>query len=580
MKKALTILLLALGVCTFSAGAQEYVAPKVEVSQEKVNIKGSVYYVHKVLEKQTVYSICKAYGTTEKDLLKANPDLKDGLKANSLIFIPVASSNVEAAAAAQIASGDGGTSDGSTSSNDGKYIRHRVKWYENVLIIANKYDVSQDEIIRVNSLPDLFPKPGTVILIPTAGNKGSGDATVKTDTGKADAGDADTDDTVKDADDADANVADTDETPTDPTVNRRFFKHRTYTASDPLVIALVLPFQSQSSKPSTNYLDFYSGALMGIEQMKEKGMSITLKVIDYDVKTTAASLSQSSTLSGCDIVIGPVEARSIPAYAEYCKENEIPFVSPMDFKADSLAIGNPCFFQMPASQDLQFHNFAKQVIPSKGERVTLIYNSSPVKAEKEYVDNIIKALDENGTEYRKISYNIVRGRIITDSLRRALSKSVNHKVIVASEQEAFASDVVRNLALLRHSDIPVTIYSSNKIRNFEAIDSPSLYELNLHFSAPYFVNYKDSNTRNFVLAYRALYKAEPTPYAFHGYDTFIFFATAFLKSGGDFFGHVENMEMNLLQSNIKFQKIDDESGYRNIRTRDVSLGEDYTFTVR
>ena len=78
--------------------AQGYESPEVVVSVEKANIAGKTFYVHKVLPKQTVYSICKAYGVTEKELLDANPDLKDGLKAGSILFVPFSQAAKEAEA--------------------------------------------------------------------------------------------------------------------------------------------------------------------------------------------------------------------------------------------------------------------------------------------------------------------------------------------------------------------------------------------------------------------------------------------------------------------------------------------------
>ena len=65
MKKILTILY-ALGICFImilptDISAQDYVAPPVSISKEKVRMNGKLYYSHIVLEKQTLYSIAKAY---------------------------------------------------------------------------------------------------------------------------------------------------------------------------------------------------------------------------------------------------------------------------------------------------------------------------------------------------------------------------------------------------------------------------------------------------------------------------------------------------------------------------------------
>ena len=71
------------------ASAQEYTNTPVEISKEKIKIDGNICYSHIVLEKQTLYSISKAYGVSIDDIHRFNPSLKEpGLKKNSILIIP------------------------------------------------------------------------------------------------------------------------------------------------------------------------------------------------------------------------------------------------------------------------------------------------------------------------------------------------------------------------------------------------------------------------------------------------------------------------------------------------------------
>lgn len=78
-----TIIVATMLMVIFATGttAQEYVALPVEVSDQKVMKDGKVYYSHVVLERQTLYSISKAYNVTLDDIFDANPGLKEnGMK--------------------------------------------------------------------------------------------------------------------------------------------------------------------------------------------------------------------------------------------------------------------------------------------------------------------------------------------------------------------------------------------------------------------------------------------------------------------------------------------------------------------
>ena len=76
-------LLLTLCCAALPAQEQNYVPTPVTISKEKVKLGDKTYYSHVVLERQTLYSIAKAYGVAVEDIYAANPELeleKNGLK--------------------------------------------------------------------------------------------------------------------------------------------------------------------------------------------------------------------------------------------------------------------------------------------------------------------------------------------------------------------------------------------------------------------------------------------------------------------------------------------------------------------
>ena len=79
----------------YTVSAQEYTNTPVSISKDKVKINGQVCYSHVVLERQTLFSICKAYNVSAEDLYRYNPSLKEsGLKKNSIIIIPAVTEDV------------------------------------------------------------------------------------------------------------------------------------------------------------------------------------------------------------------------------------------------------------------------------------------------------------------------------------------------------------------------------------------------------------------------------------------------------------------------------------------------------
>ena len=96
MKRFLTFIMAAsclLCMVPTVSSAQDYEVPAVTVSKEKIRSGGKTYYSHVVQEKQTLFSISKAYGVSLQDIYDSNPTLnleKDGLKKNQILLADMA----------------------------------------------------------------------------------------------------------------------------------------------------------------------------------------------------------------------------------------------------------------------------------------------------------------------------------------------------------------------------------------------------------------------------------------------------------------------------------------------------------
>ena len=570
MKRIFLALFLALApLCaTFAQGS--YSAPEVAISSEKANIGGKIYYIHKVEAKQTIFSICKAYGITEDELAKANPDVrKNGLKAGSLIFVPQSSSlaeaQVSAVSPAEVSATDTDAAaepqeepqqktEVSEDEPQGelglvKVIEHRIRWYESLRFIAWRYNISEDDILDFNGLENSDIRTGVILQIPVYGEVREQDDNDATEAAAVS------------GTDTDGNEVETDES--QEAVPAKEIER--FNASNPLNISLILPFNASSSKPSVNMMDFYSGALMAVNAAKEAGSHVILNV--FDLASGASSILADSKFIGSDCIIGPVTPESQEPFAAFALENGIPFVSPLDQKSESSADGNPCYFFIPASQEVQLKNMVEDLDAKPSDQVFLFYNSSGEEAQ--YVDQVKALLDSAGIAYTPTSYAISSGRQLFSSLQSGFSKSNPAKVIVASEAEAFSADITRNLKLTVRREQAATLWCSNKVRNYDAIDPEALYLLQAHITAPYFVDYSDEATKSFILKYRALFGTEPSAFSYQGYDILTWFITAMNSLGSAVVDDASSVRMNLLQCNIAFTREDENCGWRNSATRNL-----------
>ena len=540
--------------------AQNYESPEVAVSSEKAKIGGKVYFMHKVLPKQTIYSIGKAYGITESDLKEANPDLKDGLKAGSILLVPVDACQSEQAKE----KGSGNVRNPETLRPDddpapdpeepvvNRVIEHRVRWYESLNSIARKYGVSAAELVDYNGLKTTSINSGDILLIP-----------------------------IKDAAPDDDGSLEPDSTPDNPSVTTEDNNEpeapvtpvktvRWFTADEPMLISLILPFQA-GTNPSAHFLNFYSGALMAVQEQKEKGAFLVVNV--FDLAQGAESILADRKFEESDLIIGPVEAATLKPFVEFSDKNGIPVVSPLDHKADSLVDTHAYLFQVPTSPDNQMRNLVASIRTQDSEPVILVTSGRPEEAA--FVEAIESALQEDGTSYRKTSAGSLPG-ILESSARRSV-----RRVLIGSENKNFTTEVISSLNSLAKRNLQMEVWCSNRVRNYEMSDPDALFNIAAHTSVPYFVDYSDPKDQTFVLQYRALYSAEPEDFAFSGYDILTYFIANMMQQGSAFSEHADLHPMHLLHCDIHFLRDEKESGWRNHATRHLFYQkEDYAIVIR
>lgn len=522
--------------------AQEYAPVPVTISKEKVKVDGKVYYSHIVLERQTLYSISKAYNVTIDQIYEANPAVKaEGLKKNAIILIPEAvqdSRNIPERQPKQ--------KQKKTGSDE--YIIHTVKWYENLEAISEKYGVPVEAIMEVNGLTGNKLRKRQKLMIPVGGTW-----------------------SVQAAADTTAVQAAAEDSPV-----RKQEETAIAAESGKVNAVLVMPFDAHGLKPRSGSIDFYSGTLMAVKELGDRGADIDLNV--YDASGGVIPVTEER-LGLSDIVIGPVSAGDLAKTLDKCPDHTF-IVSPLDHRAEYLASEHANFIQVPTPSLLLYEDLAEWIREdrqSEDEKVIVIYEKGARNIETMGVMSTI--LEKDGIPFSTFSYSILEGRDVQEPLMQMMNQNAANRVLVMSESEAFVNDVVRNLNLLIHSEYDVVLYGPSKIRSFETIEVDNLHNTRLHTSIAYYVDYDDPAVMDFVRKYRALYNTEPTPYAFQGYDIASYFLGMVSEYGKDWTARLETNEKEMLQADFRFIKEEGKKGCVNSGIRRIVYGPDYSITL-
>lgn len=547
--KTFSRLLLAFILTAFipaAASAQEYESTPVTISKDKVRVDGKICYSHVVLERQTLFSISKAYNVSIEEIYRYNPSVKEeGLKKNSILIIPVQDTQTVTASekAAETAPE---TKPAAPEAQKTERI-HVVKWFEDLDVIAEKYGVSVEAIMKANGLKGRKLSKKQKLVIPFT---------------------SEIDDVVEEAAAAET---ETDEVQEEVPAEKEKADFGWLFPNREVSVSLLLPLKATGSSSSQNNMDFYSGVLLATYDLAEEGVKTELSV--YDVADGNFPVTKER-LENSDLVIGPISSGDLGRVFDTAPDAKA-VISPLDPRAESLVATHGNMIQAPVPHKLQYEDLAAWIKEDKKYTDRVIVITEKGARANEAVSLMTAAIDSTGISYSPFSYSILEGRNVTDPLTRLMTENGTNRVLIASESEAFVNDVVRNLNLLIHKKLDIVLYAPSKIRSFETIEVENFHNTKLHVSLGYYIDYSDKKVMDFIMKYRALYNAEPSQFAFQGYDIANYFIRLFSRYGDRWPSKIDSEEMSMLQSTFKCSRKEDQ-GYTNTGVRRIVYGNDWS----
>ena len=540
--------------------SQDYAPVPVTISTEKVKAAdGTVCYSHIVRERQTLYSISKAYNVALEDIYKYNPKLEEtGLKKNVIILIPI----VEAPKQETVVIEENVRKEESIVTEPIKEntiieeketvkepvrepIIHVRKWTEDLDAIAEKYGVTVEALMKANDLKTRKLKRRQKLIIPVIEEVAQEDTVKQTVTPKEDS-------------------VQVTPTPQPEEEKRPIFLF----PKSKVKVSMLLPLTNAEGQPSKIGMNFYCGALMAVRDLGLEGINTELTVHDI----TAAGIS-ADMVKGSDVVIGPISTGDISRLLAYSGDRQI--ISPLDMRAEALVGGHPNLTQTRTPTRYQYIDLVNWVAEDMAPQDSVILISEKSGKTNRIASQMRASLDSTGIKYSTFSYSILEGRDVTEPLTALTSQQGTTRVLVASDSEAFVNDVVRNINLLIYNNIPLVIYAPGKTRSFETIEVDHFHKSTMHLSIADYIDYNDAKVKEFIKKYRALYNAEPDSFAFQGYDVASYFIALCQKYGNDWSEMLEKSDKEMLQGTFRFVR-EGEGGYINTATRRIVFESGYS----
>ncbi|HPH62178.1 MAG TPA: LysM peptidoglycan-binding domain-containing protein [Paludibacteraceae bacterium] len=133
-------------------------------SSDKAPIKKETkpgYTSHVVKKEETLSSISRAYGVSTEEIIRLNPDAKDGVKTGKTLIIPPVHKNTAVVAETKPTAAPVVPEKRKTL-----YRTHKVQKKETLFSICQQYNVSQEDVVKLNPGVGQELEEGKILIIP------------------------------------------------------------------------------------------------------------------------------------------------------------------------------------------------------------------------------------------------------------------------------------------------------------------------------------------------------------------------------------------------------------------------------
>lgn len=499
-------------------------------------INGKKYYEYTVQPKEGFYRLKVKFNIHEDEIIMHNPQAKQGLKEGMKLLIPVFENNTEVKSSTSQKSNGTTDSKPAVTSNEPKFIEHIVEKKQTMFRIRRMYDISEEDLLAYNpQLKGRSLREGDILKIP-----------VKPEV-------AETKDTKK-TKQSDQQIVKQKENPAEEVTTPPVRVHKQH-----FRIAFLLPFMldQKNETSDSRFVEFYSGALLAINNAKTKGR--TIEVFTFDTEKSdlkVMELLNDTVFKSIDLIVGPAYSNQVSLVCDFARTNQIPTLIPFTSRIYDLE-SNEYIYQFNPGQEVELTKLT-DLLSQESQRSQLLFIENPHVAlndEGNQLASQLKVLLKNNrTDFKLLEADPSN----TQAIHSQLSRSKENIVIFNTNRINTLSAQLRQLIQLSDS-FKIKIYEPYAWKTAKA-DKPSSFYMSV-FRNEFPEKTYEEYMQHFGEVFGWLPTTEYPRYDLLGFDLLsYYFSVADLPSSTR---KATPPMFEGIQSTIRFEKTSERGGYLN-----------------
>lgn len=282
------------------------------------------------------------------------------------------------------------------------------------------------------------------------------------------------------------------------------------------------------------FIEFYEGIRMALDELAGKGVSVELNVVDVSTNTAAAveAAFASHNVAKSDFVVALLFREAFDKAAELARQAGVYIVNPMATRSEICA-DNAYMVKIQPSLESQVRTMLDNMKAERPHGHLYIIHGANASSEKPVLDELKRQLSERG-DIKYTLFNWNQSGKLTSTLKATPGCHVlsiyDHKV---DQMRVYVSNLLNRLAAFK-TESP-TLYSiSDWTRDYNDVDFAQLQLLGYHtFSSSW--DMSNPVHVEFLKAFRDTYGSEPTsPLAATGYDLTMYIVSGLNRRNSEF----------------------------------------------
>ncbi|MFI3321166.1 MAG: LysM peptidoglycan-binding domain-containing protein [Rikenellaceae bacterium] len=492
-------------------------------AQQRRKVKGCV--THVVNYGENLLSVIERYGVTLDDLKEYN-SISDDVSAGDMLYIPrkrigKADVNELAEDIAELKAKYSPEPESEEIADDDapktKLVerienrQHIVKAGETYYSISKQYEVSVEDIEAAN--PDIYQNDisiGTAINVPIK--------------------------VIEEV--VEGGIMDQESANFENIPNRTSYRFNQY--NNAFKVSLLLPLVNES-RQSKQFTEFYQGFLIGLDSLKNEGVSAEVNVINVEKDSKYLDhILNSGELDGSDIIFGPIYSDQVGKVAERYQMQGIPVVSPLA-AVDSSA---PNIFQVSPGESQKYDKLRSYFI---GKKVVVFTTDND---DRELID-VISTFEKDS-----MFVEVFDNKKNADAYALEIGDAANVVYVCAAQDEMVADAIISKIRMIRMfaNYKNVSTVASSKTARMTNIDPAVLFSANVLYVTSYHADRINPEVKYFDNRYIRQFGSTPSLYSYRGYDVALFFLGSLKEFEEDFNEYIEDYHTTILQVTYRFNR--------------------------